>query len=41
MTTKGRERSSFGLPEDSAECCIGIGSGPIYAIGPNHTMGTR
>ena len=24
---------------DPAECCIGIGFGPIYAIGPNHAMG--
>jgi len=39
MTTKARERLSFDLLEDPAECCIGIGFGPIYAIGPNHAMG--
>lgn len=22
-----------------AECCIGLGCGPVYAIGPNHVMG--
>ncbi|MCZ6465191.1 MAG: adenylate/guanylate cyclase domain-containing protein [Proteobacteria bacterium] len=24
---------------ERAECCIGVGYGPIYAIGPNHAMG--
>lgn len=24
---------------DPAECCIGIGHGSVYAIGPNHAMG--
>jgi class 3 adenylate cyclase len=28
-----------GQSEDPARCCIGIGFGSVYAIGPNHSMG--
>jgi class 3 adenylate cyclase len=28
-----------GRSEDPARCCIGIGFGSVYALGPNHSMG--
>ena len=33
-----RSRLSSGQP---ADCCIGVGYGSVYAIGPNHAMGNE